>query len=231
VCNSFPINLKLFCLPAVPCNAGRILTWRMKTGIVEPELDIVDKQWLSFHYNRLHCSPVSHRRQRKGKSRMWDSKIWSRVLWDSDPKMTALARASSNCKWETRHLCQRERPTSTNPQLSDNKNLVISPRWLFIPTQTGRLTVGRNIRLRTGSWSCSMEHFSFEVPAEELRHQKNCDQFSWALKVGQWRGDFACGLKTLHVLYVVQWYWKWVIQSDCYSSCVKIHFQETDSGG
>jgi ABC-type phosphonate transport system ATPase subunit len=44
---------------------------------------------------------------------------------------------------------QRERPTSTNPQLSDsNKNLVVSPRRVFIPRQTGRLTVGRNIRLR-----------------------------------------------------------------------------------
>jgi hypothetical protein len=30
-------------------------------------------------------------------SRIWDSKIWPRVLRVSDPKMTALARASSNC--------------------------------------------------------------------------------------------------------------------------------------
>jgi hypothetical protein len=45
---------------------------------------------------------------------------------------------------------QRERHTSTNPQLSgSNKNLVVSPRYMcFISRQTGRLTVGRNIRLR-----------------------------------------------------------------------------------
>jgi hypothetical protein len=49
--------------------------------------------------------------------------------WDSDPRMTALARANSNCKRQTRPR-QRKRPTSTNPQLSDsNKNVVVSPRW------------------------------------------------------------------------------------------------------
>jgi hypothetical protein len=96
----------------------------------------------------IHRNPASRRRRRKGKSRIWDSKIWSRVPRDSDPKMTALARARSNCK---RHSpCrQRKRPTSTNPQLSDsNENLVVSPRRCFIPRRTGRLTVGRNIRLR-----------------------------------------------------------------------------------
>jgi hypothetical protein len=47
---------------------------------------------------------------------------------------------------------QRGRPKSTNPQLSDNnKDLVVSPRWVFIPKQTGRLPVGRNIRLRLNS--------------------------------------------------------------------------------
>jgi hypothetical protein len=46
---------------------------------------------------------------------------------------------------------QRGCPISTNPQLSDrNKNLVISPDGGLIPRQTGRLTVGRNIRLTDG---------------------------------------------------------------------------------
>jgi hypothetical protein len=43
---------------------------------------------------------------------------------------------------------QTERPTSTNPQLSDsNKNLVIWPRWVLYSRQTGRPTFGRNTRL------------------------------------------------------------------------------------
>jgi hypothetical protein len=52
----------------------------------------------------LHHDPASRRRRRKGKSRIWESKVWPRVLRDSDPKMTALARASSNCKRQTRPL-------------------------------------------------------------------------------------------------------------------------------
>jgi hypothetical protein len=45
---------------------------------------------------------------------------------------------------------QRERPTSTNPLLSDNnKNLLLSLRWvLYSKTDSGQLTVGRNVRLR-----------------------------------------------------------------------------------
>jgi hypothetical protein len=52
----------------------------------------------------LHRSPASRRRRRKGKSRIWDSKVWSRVPRDLDSRMTALARASSNCKRQTRPL-------------------------------------------------------------------------------------------------------------------------------
>jgi hypothetical protein len=52
----------------------------------------------------LHRNPASRRRRRKGKSRIWDSKIWSRVPRVSDPKMTTLERTSSNCKRQTRPL-------------------------------------------------------------------------------------------------------------------------------
>jgi hypothetical protein len=48
--------------------------------------------------------------------------------------MTALEKASSNCKRQAADPSrrQRERPTSTNPQLSDsNKNLVVSSRWVL----------------------------------------------------------------------------------------------------
>jgi hypothetical protein len=44
----------------------------------------------------FHCSPASRRRRRKGKPLFSDNKKWSRVPRDSDPRMTALARASSN---------------------------------------------------------------------------------------------------------------------------------------
>jgi hypothetical protein len=58
----------------------------------------------------LHRSPTSRRRRRKGKSRIWDSKIWSRVPRDSDPRMTALARASRKCKGQTSPLVRESAP-------------------------------------------------------------------------------------------------------------------------
>jgi hypothetical protein len=50
----------------------------------------------------LHRDPTSLRRRRKGKSQIWDSKIWSRVPRDSDPRKTTLARASSIYKRQIR---------------------------------------------------------------------------------------------------------------------------------
>jgi hypothetical protein len=77
----------------------------------------------------LHRDPASRRRRRKVKSRIWDSKIWPRVLRDADPKITALARASCNCKRQTRPLVREGAPNKKNPQLSDNnKDLGVSPR-------------------------------------------------------------------------------------------------------
>jgi hypothetical protein len=49
----------------------------------------------------LHRSPASRRRRHKRKSRIWENKIWSRVQRNSDPRMNALAHASSNCKYKT----------------------------------------------------------------------------------------------------------------------------------
>jgi hypothetical protein len=47
----------------------------------------------------FHRDPASRRRRRKGKSQIWDSKIWSRV---SDPRKIALVRTSSMYKRQTR---------------------------------------------------------------------------------------------------------------------------------
>jgi hypothetical protein len=44
--------------------------------------------------------------RRKGKSQIWDRKIWSRVPRDSDPRKTTLARASSIYKRQTRPIAR-----------------------------------------------------------------------------------------------------------------------------
>jgi hypothetical protein len=96
----------------------------------------------------LQRSPASRRRRRKGKSRIWDSKIWSRVPQDSDPRMTELARISSNCKRKTRPLVRDSAPhQETRKCRTLIKFWSYAPDGCFIRRQTGRLTVGRNIRL------------------------------------------------------------------------------------
>jgi hypothetical protein len=58
----------------------------------------------------LHRDSANRKRRRKRESRIWDSKICPRVLRDSDPNMTALARPSSNCKLQTRPLVKEGAP-------------------------------------------------------------------------------------------------------------------------
>jgi hypothetical protein len=63
----------------------------------------------------LHRDPASRRRRRNGKSQIRDSKIWSRVPRDSDPRKTALARPSSIYKRQTRTLVREGAPQKTRP--------------------------------------------------------------------------------------------------------------------
>jgi hypothetical protein len=57
----------------------------------------------------LYRDPAS-RRRRKGKSKIWDSKIWQRVQRDSDPRKTRLARTSSIYRRQTRPLVRESAP-------------------------------------------------------------------------------------------------------------------------
>jgi hypothetical protein len=52
----------------------------------------------------LHRDHARRTSRRKGKSRIWESNIWSRVPRDSDPRNTALAKASSINKRQPRPL-------------------------------------------------------------------------------------------------------------------------------
>jgi hypothetical protein len=99
-----------------------------------------------FEY--LHSSPLSRRRPRKWKSGIWGSKIYSRVPRDSYTRMTALARASSKCKRQTRPLVR-----DSVPQQQTCNSLKVIKIWSSVSNgrltsrQTGRLPVGRNITL------------------------------------------------------------------------------------
>jgi hypothetical protein len=65
---------------------------------------------------------------RLGKSPIWENKIWSWVPQDSVPRMTALARPSSNCKQQTRPLVTEGAPHyQTRNCLTVTKNCSWSP--------------------------------------------------------------------------------------------------------
>jgi hypothetical protein len=88
---------------------------------------------------------------------------------------------------------ERERPTSTNPQMSDsNKNLVVSPRWVLyskLDWPTDRL----RIRLRLYHVTDCLSTFayparSFEDAATLRRHNTrllrnlwSCNEWVWSL--------------------------------------------------
>jgi hypothetical protein len=115
----------------------------------------------------LHRDPASRRRRRKGKSRVWDSKIWSRVPRDSYPRKTALARASSIYKWQTHPLIREGAP-----QKHDRKCQTVKNIWSWAPDggSTPRLTdwlaVSRNVTLTLTLTNV----FSFEVSKQMRRH-------------------------------------------------------------
>jgi hypothetical protein len=76
--------------------------------------------------------------------------MWSRVPRYSDPRITALAKTNSNCKRQTSPLVRDSAPhQQTRKCLTVIKIWSWVPDGCFIPRQTGRLTVGRNIRLET----------------------------------------------------------------------------------
>jgi hypothetical protein len=85
---------------------------------------------------------------RLGKPQIWESKIWSRVPRDSDPRMTALVRTSSNRRQQTSSLVRDSAPhQQTRKCLSVTKVWSYAPDGCLTPRQTGQLTVGRNITL------------------------------------------------------------------------------------
>jgi hypothetical protein len=139
------LNLWRFAGPLqrLNCKTMRFFrSWKKKFGN-----RLYRENWVTWCFPSLveagsHTSTVTLRvvgRGRKGKSRIWDSKIRPRVPRESDPKLTALAGVSSSCKGQTHPLVRES---------DSNKNLVVSPGWVLYSKRDWRLTVGRNIRLR-----------------------------------------------------------------------------------
>jgi hypothetical protein len=105
----------------------------------------------------LHRSSASRRTRQKGKSRIWDNKIWSRVPRDSNPRMTALARTSSNCKRQTlRHVRGGAPHQQTRNCLTVIKNLVVSPRWVLYSKTDWPTDQFSWLKYLVGEWESSV---------------------------------------------------------------------------
>jgi hypothetical protein len=80
----------------------------------------------------LHRDPASRRRRWKGKSQIWDSKIWSQVPRDLDPRKIAFARTTNTYKRQTRTLVRKGAPQEQDRNChTSKKDLVVSPRWVL----------------------------------------------------------------------------------------------------
>jgi hypothetical protein len=112
----------------------------------------------AFHANGIN-KHFPWMRRRKGKSQMWDSKIWSQVPKDEDPRNTALARVSSIYKRQT-HPLVREGAQQKQDRNSRGAINIWSwaPGGCSLPRLTDWLTVSRNmtLTLTLTSVSCSL---------------------------------------------------------------------------
>jgi hypothetical protein len=90
---------------------------------------------------------------RFGDSRTWGRKIWSRVPWDWNPRMTALARTSSDCKWQTRPL---DREGAPYQQMHICPTLIKIWSWVSSRCLTSRHTVRLTVRYNITSTFSSL---------------------------------------------------------------------------
>jgi hypothetical protein len=87
--------------------------------------------WSKLVWRRGRIPPPSCcARRRKGKSQIWDSKILSQVPRDSDPIKTALARASSIYKRQTRLLVREGAPQKQDRKCQTVMGLDTKTYWL-----------------------------------------------------------------------------------------------------
>jgi hypothetical protein len=78
--------------------------------------------------------------------------------------MTALARATSNCKRQTRPLVREDAPQQqTRNCLTVTKIWSRVLDWCLTPRQTGRLTIGRHITLTLTSRTDVKKHFNVSL--------------------------------------------------------------------
>jgi hypothetical protein len=125
----------------------------------------------------VHHDPVSCRRRRKGKSQIWDIKIYLQVWRDSDLRKTVLARASSIYKRQTHPLVREGDPQNQDHNYQTNKYVVMSPRWSSTPRLTDWLTD------RQSQYDFDFELVSYHVGLDVKGLPVNEDRSRWTQKL------------------------------------------------
>jgi hypothetical protein len=150
---------------------------RYMNGTTEKLLEAVFTMWSirTLHKELVWTSPASCRRRRKGNPVPGPACSWGMYIqgpgppgwgsveservkyghqlpWDSDLRMVALARASSNCKYQT---CPLVREGTSHQQTRNCLTVIKIWSWAtdgcLTPRKTGRLTVSHNIILTVTS--------------------------------------------------------------------------------
>jgi hypothetical protein len=104
-----------------------------------------------FEY--LHHEQASRRRRRKGKSQIWESKLWSRVPRDTDQRKTTLARASSIYKIQTRPLVREGAPEKQdrNYQRIINIQMGLDTKIYWLTDRQSQCDFDFDFRVEAGS--------------------------------------------------------------------------------
>jgi hypothetical protein len=133
------VSLWSICVPCYICSAPLVhFVWQSNQELKKMFIS------LPWYFTLYYRSP----KQKMHIVAIWGSKIWPWVPRDLDLRTIVLARASSNCKQQTCTLAREGAPhQQTHNHLTVMKIWSKVPDGCFIPRQTGRLIVGRNMTL------------------------------------------------------------------------------------
>jgi hypothetical protein len=137
----------------------------------------------------FHRDPASRRRRRKGKSRVWDSKIWFESQGTPTEKECA-GKGQQHIQKTDPPARQRGRPIKKQDRNRPNstKNLVMSPRWGSTPRLTDWLTVSRNVTLTLTCMSQSSSRRQLAMIMRLAAKESNWGtEASGMLSAGQFR--------------------------------------------
>jgi hypothetical protein len=186
------------------------LSFRLENIISSPVVNQKSVDLCGDGFEYLHCDPASRRRRREGKSQIWDSKIWSLVRRDSDPRKITLARPSFIYKRQSRPPLREGAPQYQNRNCQTRHQDLLTDRHLQSENENG-VSQGRSFRLLNFSDLLPYElQYSHVNKSELLCH---CAVYCTVLPIANspsliscdsaWFNPFSCGL--FYLSWTLSW--------------------------